>query len=119
MAGPLRLRILHDVVSAPESTFIASVADVPAGTVTGPTALMRVLPATRRVLRQAASGPRAEGKAGASAGPALVAVPAPAPVPKAAASGAPSKQATWLEVIMIAGGNDPLQMYYTAQSSLT
>ena len=119
MAGPLRLRILHDVVSTPESTFIASVADVPAGTVTGPTALMRVLPAARRALRQAASGPRAEGNAGASATKAAAAVPAPSAAPQAAASGATSKRATWLEVIMIAGGNDPLQMYYTAQSSLT
>ena len=127
MAAPLRLLVLHDIVSAPETTFIASVAQVPAGTVTGPVALMRELPATRRALRQAPSGPRPQGAATAAAGAAGAAgvagaVPAPAqrtPPALAPAAVPGGKRGTWLEVIMIAGGNDPLQMYYTAQSTLT
>lgn len=118
MAAPLRLLVLHDIASAPEATFIASVAQVPAGTVTGPVALMRELPATRRALRQAPSGPRPQGAATGTAG----SVPAPVqrtPMALAPAAVPGGKRGTWLEVIMIAGGNAPLQMYYTAQSTLT
>lgn len=97
---------MHLLVSSPESTFVASVAEVPAGTMTGPTSQLRSLPATRRALRQAPAGGTATGAGSEGSG---AASPAPAP--------APSRR-TWLEVIMVAGGNDPLQMYYTGQSSL-
>ena len=96
---------MHLLVSAPESTFIASVAEVPAGTMTSPASLLRALPAARRALRQAAGGAGPEGSGAPSPGPAL----APAPGPS---------RRTWLEVIMVAGGNDPLPMYYTGKSSL-
>ena len=105
-AAPLQQAVARLLGSSPEDTFIASVAPVPAGS---------AAVAQRSLLASAARPRRALRQDAAKAGPALPEAAAAAPGPLQP-GGVPGE---WLEVVMVAGGSDPLRMYGAAQASLT
>ena len=109
--GPLLEAVTQRVLSQPPFTFVQEMAMVPAGTA------LRSLPAaSRRALRAAQAQPAAAAAAGLRRRRALQ------QEGEASSSGGGSGGGLiprWLEVIIIAGGTDPIQMYYTSQQELT
>ena len=119
---PLRLSITRLFVSQPGSTFIASTAVVPAGISLSSTAGPGEMAAARSTvwgrrlqgMLLAAAGGTGAGGNPAGRAPAARGSRRALLAPQTAANA----EGTWLQVVVVAGGTDPIQMYNSSEEKL-